>query len=306
LRHLSFGALTGWAQDDHAEAIEAYAVSHATLGPGWPAPDGGDARAFFENNFVPVAPTAGEALITGYYEPVLAGSLSFAEGFSAALYGLPPDLAPDAPWLTRSEIETGGHLIGRELVWVADAVEAFLAQVQGSVRVRLADGQLIRLGFAGKNGHAYRSIGAELVARGAIPAQAVSAKAIRDWCQASPDGVADLLRTNPSFVFFQALDLPPDTGPLGAMGVPVTTLRSIAVDPACIPLGVPVWLETEAGAGLRRLMIAQDMGSAIKGPQRADVFCGTGDVAGRMAGDMKGAGRLTALMPRGMVQGALR
>ncbi len=303
---LTFADLAGWAGDDHAAAMAAYAASFAKLGPGWPLPQGRDARRFFEDHFDPVRTVAEDGLITGYYEPVLAGSPFRTAAFPAALYAMPPGLPPEGPWLTRAEIENGGHLANYALVWVADSVEAFMAQVQGSVRVRLPDGRVLRLGYAGRNGHPYRSIGAELVARGAIPVEQISAQVIRDWCKAHPDQVQDLLQTNPSFVFFRILDLPPGTGPVGALGIPVTSLRSIAVDPAHIPLGAPVWLETDGGLGVRRLMVAQDTGSAIRGPQRADVFCGTGDAAGRMAGDLKVAGRLTTLMPRDQAEKASR
>jgi membrane-bound lytic murein transglycosylase A len=169
-----------------------------------------------------------------------------------------------------------------------------MAQVQGSVRVRLPQGAVLRLGFAGKNGHPYRSIGQELVRRGEVTPERICAGAIRDWCAAHPGSVTELLRHNSSFVFFHALDLSPEAGPLGAMGRPVTPLRSLAVDPLHHPLGSPVWV---SAPGIARLMVAQDIGSAIKGPQRGDIYCGSGDAAGEMAGPMQLSGELVTLLP---------
>jgi membrane-bound lytic murein transglycosylase A len=151
------------------------------------------------------------------------------------------------------------------------------------------------LGFAARNGHTYRSIGQELVRRGDIPADAISADAIRAWCAAHPEDVAELLAHNPSFVFFRLLDLPEDSGPIGASGVPLTTFRSLAVDPECVAPGVPIWVEC---GSIQALFVAQDVGSAIRGPARADIFCGSGDVAGQMASALNTQGRLHILTPR--------
>ena len=292
-RRLAFRALRGWAADDHAAAFAAYRVSAGSLPPEWPRPDGTAPRAFFESRFIPVRIGSGPALVTGYYEPEVAGALERDDVFRHPLHAPPPGLSAGGG-SSRAEIVAGDLLAGLELVWLDSAVEAFLAQVQGSVRVRLRDGTIRRFGFAGKNGYPYRSIGAELIRRGEVPAAAMSAGAIRDWCARHPEAAPDLLNHNPSYVFFRPIDLPVDKGPLGAMGFPLTPGRSVAVDPAHVPLGAPAWLETGA---MRVLAIAQDTGGAITGPGRADLFCGTGRDAGEAAGTMRLSGRLVALLP---------
>ncbi len=290
-------ALPGWADDDHSAALSAYRLSYHKLGPGWPPAPGrtADARAFFEEWFgavtVPVA-----CHFTGYYEPELTGRSAPDASYCHALYAMPADLPLSGAWHTRREIAAGNLLEGKELVWLDSAIEAFLAQVQGSVRVRLEDGRVLRLGFAGKNGHDYRSIGQELIRRGEIPVDAISADAIRAWCSAHPDEVAGLLEHNPSFVFFRPLDLPRDSGPIGSAGVPLTPLRSLAVDADHIAPGTPVWVEY---GSVQALFIAQDTGSAIRGLARADIFCGSGSAAGRMASALNLYGRISILMPRG-------
>lgn len=290
---LAFRALPGWAEDDHAAAFSAYQVSVGALPPEWPRPDGTAPRAFFESRFTPVRIGGGPALVTGYYEPEVDGAAERDDVFHHPLHA-PPEEIPAGTWFSRAEIVAGDLLAGRELVWLDSAVEAFLAQVQGSVRIRLPGGTLRRFGFAGKNGHPYRSIGAELIRRGEVAAEAMSAAAIRDWCARHPGAVTELLNHNPSYVFFCPIDLPADKGPLGAMGFPLTPGRSVAVDPAHVPLGAPVWLE--AGA-MRVLAVAQDTGSAITGAGRADLFCGSGSEAGEKAGAMRLSGRLVALLP---------
>ena len=287
-------ALPGWAADDHQAALASYLVTADLLSADWPRPAEGPARAFFERAFLPRAITQ-PALLTGYYEPELEGSPTPTDQFRHPLYGPPEGWAAGQLWYDRTEIEERDLLAGGELVWLDSPLDAFLAQVQGSVRVRLPDGQALRLGFAGKNGHPYSSIGKELIRRGALPETNASVAAIRDWAARHPDQLTDLLRTNASFVFFRVLDLPADTGPLGTMQRPVTALRSIAVDPDHIPLGAPVWVEWQGNA---RLMIAQDTGSAIKGPARGDIFFGTGTKAGLQAGALKAMGRLTVLLPK--------
>jgi membrane-bound lytic murein transglycosylase A len=287
-------ALLGWGADDHAAALRAYALTADILPSDWPRPAPGvDGRYFFEAHFH--VPTVGrDALLTGYYEPELPGSPVRTDRFTHALYGPPSDLEPGRTWHDRQAIEEGNLLAGYELAWVEGALEAFLAQVQGSVRVRLPGGQGLRLGFAGKNGHPYTSIGKELIRRGALDEANASVAAIRDWARDHPDQVPGVLRMNRSFVFFRPLDLPDDTGPLGTLQRPVTALRSLAVDPDHIPLGAPVWVEWE---GQARLMIAQDTGSAIRGAGRGDIFFGTGTDAGERAGALKTGGRLSLLVP---------
>ncbi|MCB2127762.1 MAG: murein transglycosylase A [Rhodobacteraceae bacterium] len=287
-----FDRLPGWRDDDLQAAL---AVFRAGLEGPAPAEDPVAARDFFETTFLP-GPTR-PALLTGYYQPEIAGAAVRDDRFCHPLYGPPPDIPTDRPWYTRKEIEQRNLLAGQEIVWLTDPVDAFFAQVQGSVRVRLPDGTDLRLGFGGKNGHPYKSIGAELIRRGEIAGEEMSAMAIRRWCASHPSLVQDLLQINPSFVFFRKLDPAPDQGPLGTAGVPLAALRSIAVDPDHYPLGTPIWVETGQGKG--RLMIAQDTGSAIAGSGRADIYCGSGDAAGIAAGGMREDGFLTPLLPRG-------
>jgi membrane-bound lytic murein transglycosylase A len=312
---VAWDRLDGWAEDDHAAALGVFRETCGDMDGDWrsvcaAAKNADDARAFFEAHFRPVLITNGSpALFTGYYEPEIEGSPVRTDGFRHAIYRVPPEMAPGALWHSREEIETRGLLEGRglEIAWVADAVEAFFLQVQGSGRIRFPDGSTIRVGFAGRNGHPYRSVGAELVRMGAMPTEAISAQAIKRWVRANPEAGAALLRLNPSFVFFREVnEVPPDRGPVGAMGWSVTPMRSVAVDPAFVPLGAPVWVETAGAAPLQRLMVAQDTGSAIKGPQRADIFCGTGDAAGEIAGCMRNAGRMVVLLPVALVNALVR
>ncbi|MEO1398389.1 MAG: MltA domain-containing protein, partial [Pseudomonadota bacterium] len=176
--------------------------------------------------------------------------------------------------------------------------DAFFLQVQGSGRIQLDDGGRIRVGFAGKNGHDYKSVGQELVRRGVFQSHQVSAQVIRNWVRRNPEDGLELLRHNPSFVFFREVNqVPAELGPLGAMNRSITSLRTVAVDPAFHPLGAPVWIEKRGEEPLRRLMIAQDTGSAIKGAQRADIFYGTGRAAGLRAGRIRDGGRMVTLLP---------
>ena len=290
---LSVADLPGWSDDDHEAALASYSASVSVLPGHWPRPDGRPARAFFQEAFGLCA--SAEGLLTGYYEPELDGSARPGGRFRHPLYAMPPDLDSGHPWHDRAAIEAGDLLAGLELVWLDSPLEAFLAQVQGSVRVRLADGSVRRFGYAGKNGQPYSSIGKELIRRGVLSQSDASVAAIRAWAAAHPSEVPALLRVNRSFVFFRPLDLDPDLGPIGTAGCPVTPLRSLAVDPDHIPLGAPVWVEWQGEA---RLMIAQDTGGAIKGAGRGDIFFGTGAAAGEAAGALKCAGRLTALLPK--------
>ncbi len=301
---LSFADLDGWAQDDHAAAWAVFNETRPHLaGPEWdevPAAEPTDARAWFETWFDPVLIEGSAApLFTGYFEPELEGALHPSPAFPCAIYRAPLDASLRAPWLARREIETTGVLQGSEIAWLADPLEVFFLQVQGSGRIRLPDGQTIRVGFAAKNNHPYRSIGQELVRRGAIPVEALTTDAIRDWAAAHRQDVQEVLWSNPSYVFFREVtEVPADKGPLGFLGASVTPMRTVAVDPAHILLGSPVWIETDAPGPLRRLMVAQDIGGAIKGPQRADIFVGTGPQAGDIAGRINAPGRLIVLRPK--------
>lgn len=306
-RILSFEQLDGWTDDDHAAALAVFLETCPDLtGSEWPqlcalASHAPAPRAFFELFFRPVL-IGGEApaLFTGYFEPELQGARLPTPRYRYPLYRMPRELSPGQTWFSRSEIETQGVLEGRglEIAWVDDPVALFFLQIQGSGRIRLPEGRMIRVGYAGGNGHPYRSIGAELVRRGVFSAHEVSAARIRAWVHDHPEDGAELLRTNPSFVFFRELrDLPADRGPLGAMNRSITPLRTVAVDPAFTPLGAPVWIEKDGAHPLHRLMIAQDTGAAIKGAQRADIYFGTGLAAGEEAGEIKDSGRMVVLLP---------
>ncbi|MBL8385183.1 MAG: murein transglycosylase A [Burkholderiales bacterium] len=290
------------------------------------------ARAFVETRLQPWrrvdadgSPPAG--LITGYYEPLLTGSRTRRAPFVHPVYGVPDDLLvidlgdlrPElkgqrlrgrldgrrvVPYFTRAELEAGrGALPGRELLYVDDPIDLFFLMIQGSGRVRLDTGQTVRLNYADQNGHPYRSIGRLLIDQGELRAEAASMQGIKAWARANPARLAALLNANPSFVFFRetgmgdGADLP---GPLGAQGLPLTAGRSLAVDPAFVPLGSPVWLATtwpNTNRPLQRLMVAQDTGGAIRGANRGDFFWGFGDDAGREAGRMRQAGEIWLLWP---------
>ena len=304
---MDFAELDGWAEDDHAAALSTFRNTCRDLDdPDWRAlcklaADDPDPRAFFELFFRPVLIEDGnEALFTGYFEPELDGALRPSSRYRYPVYAMPPEARVNRPWLTRRDILEGSIMAGRglEIAWVDDPVELFFLQIQGSGRIKLPGGRTIRVGYAGSNGHNYRSIGAELVRRGVYQSHQVSAQVIRNWVRRNPDRGKELLYHNPSYVFFREVsEVPADLGPLGAMNRSITQMRSIAVDPAYVPLGAPVWIEKGGRNPMNRLMIAQDTGSAIKGAQRADVFFGTGDKAGRKAGRLRDPGRMLVLMP---------
>ncbi|MAU52160.1 MAG: murein transglycosylase [Roseovarius sp.] len=309
LRHqvLDFSDLSGWADDDHAAALAVFLETCPDMAdPDWQAlcalaQTGPEARTFFELFFRPVMISDGTpALFTGYFEPELRGALRPDARYRYPLYRMPPEARAANPWLTRHEILASDVMKGRglEIAWVDDPVELFFLQIQGSGRIRLPDGRMIRVGYGGSNGHPYRSIGVELVRRGIYEAHQVSAEVIKSWVRRYPEEGEALLFHNPSYVFFRRIDqVPPERGPLGAMNRSVTAGRTVAVDPAHVTLGAPVWIEKEGAAPIRRLMVAQDTGSAIRGPQRADIFFGTGADAGRAAGRLRDPGRMVVLMP---------
>ncbi len=305
---LGFADLDGWSQDDHRAALQTFLTTCDKLkDDDWRpicrlgadvGPSDAAARQFFELLFRPVVIGTPPALFTGYYEPELSGSLTRTPRFSYPLYRKPPEMTDGQLWHPRSVIE-GGILRGRglELVWLDDPVEVYFLQVQGSGRIRLPDGRVMRVGYGGKNGHPYRSIGQELIRRGATMAD-VSAQDIKAWVRANPAAGRELLNTNPSFVFFRKLDdLAPGLGPIGAMGRPITAMRSVAIDPDFTPLGAPLWIEKHGRSPIRSLMVAQDTGGAIRGPQRADIFYGTGFDAGEAAGRIKDGGRMVLFLP---------
>ncbi|MBO9476162.1 murein transglycosylase A [Shimia sp. R11_0] len=307
MKILSFEDLDGWAADDHEAARQVFLNTCADLdAPDWQtlcaaATGIKDARKFFELLFRPVLieEEGKEALFTGYFEPELDGALSPSGRYRFPVYRMPRE-ARSGQWLTRRQIETSGAMQGRglEIAWVDDSVELFFLQIQGSGRIRLPNGSYVRVGYGGSNGHNYSSVGAELVRRGVYAPHQVSAQVIKNWVKRNPTAGAELLRHNDSFVFFREVSrVPAHKGPLGAMNRSITEMRTVAVDPKFTPLGAPVWVEKDGATSLRRLMIAQDTGSAIKGAQRADIFFGTGDAAGLEAGKLKDPGRMIVLLP---------
>jgi membrane-bound lytic murein transglycosylase A len=293
-----------------------------------------EVRVFFEDRFIPYRVLDGddpEGLFTGYYEPLLFGSRHFGAPYTIPIYRPPADLVrvdlarfnPDlagyaiygrveggqfVPYHSRADIETGALANrGLELLWVDDPIAMFFLQIQGSGQVRLDDGSLVRVGYASQNGHPYRAIGRDLIEIGVLAREEVTLPAIKSWLQAHPADAPQIMARNRSYIFFEERsELGPDDGPLGAQGVSLTAGRSLAVDRRYIPLGVPIWLETtaplpEGEAPLRRLMVAQDTGGAIKGVVRGDVFWGAGARAEAVAGHMKSRGRYAVLLPKALV-----
>jgi membrane-bound lytic murein transglycosylase A len=286
-------------------------------------------RSFFERTFVPWKVLNGDGtedgLITGYYEPLLRGSRKPTARFKYPLYSVPDDLLaielgelyPElkgmrlrgrlegrrvVPYYDRAQIETAQTpLRGRELVWVDDPIDLFFLHVQGSGRIRLENGDTIRVAYAENNGYPYRSIGRVLVERGDLALSEASMQGIKNWARNHPQRVLDLLNSNARYVFFRELS-PTAAGPPGSLGVPLTARRSVAVDSRYIPIGAPVYVSTtwpNTTRPLNRLMFAQDTGSAIRGAVRADFFWGDGDDAAREAGRMKQRLRYWVLLPRG-------
>ncbi len=308
-RILDFSELSDWDLDNHVEALRVFRETCMDMdGADWQSlcamaqnADDSGARAFFELFFRPVLIEDGKAgLFTGYFEPELNGSRVRTARYRFPVYRMPPEAKQTSLWYTRREILTSGVMEGRglEIAWVDDPVELFFLQIQGSGRIKLSDGSTIRLGYAGANGHPYRSIGQELVRRGVYNLHQVSAQVIRNWVRRNPEAGAELLMHSPSYVFFREIRrVAAHRGPLGAMNRSITPLRSVAVDPVFTPLGAPVWIEKNGANQMHRLMIAQDTGSAIKGAQRADIFFGAGDEAGEEAGQLKDPGRMMVLMP---------
>lgn len=287
-------------------------------------------RTFFEAFFVPYqvlnADGSEQGLVTGYYEPLLRGSRKRGGPYQTPLYRVPDDLLtvdlagvyPElkgmrlrgrlvgnkvVPYPARAELVQSAALSGKELFWVDDPVEAFFLQVQGSGRVQLMDEkETVRVAYADQNGYPYKSIGKYLVDKGELKLEQASAQGIKTWVAANPSRKAELFNANPSYVFFREEKLlDPKAGPKGAMGLPLTPQRSIAVDAQFIPMGAPVFLATtqpNSEIALQRLMLAQDTGGAIKNPVRADFFWGFGPEAGEKAGRMKQRGMMWVLLPK--------
>ncbi|MES2538737.1 MAG: murein transglycosylase A [Pseudomonadota bacterium] len=300
------------------------------IAPNVVASDAKAVRAFFESLFSPyqvLNPDGSDnGLVTGYYEPLLQGARKRGGIYQTPLHRVPEDMLtldmgsvyPEVkglrlrgrmagnkvvPYLSRAEMSQANTLAGKELLWVDNPVDAFFLQVQGSGRVQLADTkETVRLAYADQNGHPYRSIGRYLVDKGELTLDQASAQSIKAWVAANPGRRQELFNANPSYVFFKEEKLiDPKKGPKGALGVPLTAQRSIAVDPQFVPLGVPVFLATtQPGSNipLQRLMMAQDTGGAIRNAVRADYFWGFGAEAGEKAGKMKQRGMMWVLLPK--------
>lgn len=344
---IRYDALDGWASDDHAAALAAFArtCERARHHPPRTRPSGvdglalqavcalllddpdQDARTFFEQNFTPYSVKA-SGLLTGYFEPQLRASFERTDSFQHPLYARPADLVElpatadrlgieeDVTWgratsdgyeafPDRSAIMSGAlDGQGLELVYLEDPVDAFFIHIQGSARLAMTDGSVQRINFAGKSGHAYTPIGRTLVERGDMALDDVTMDSLRAWlAAASPEERDTVLATNRSFIFFaMAEDFDPKAGPVAAAAVPLTPERSLAVDRHLHTFGTPVFVQSVEplpgdDAALSRLMIAQDTGSAIIGPARGDIFVGSGDEAGQVAGTVNQPVTFTLLMP---------
>jgi membrane-bound lytic murein transglycosylase A len=340
---VSFSALAGWTDDDQAAAFASFRKSCGAILAGSKAMrearsiygalykvceraaatgalDTAQARAFFERNFRPVrvAPLGeSDGFFTGYYETVIEGARVKSAQYSVPLYARPADLAGRngnfgrivggrmVPYYDRTEIENGA-LAGQhlEICWVKNPVDAFFAQIQGSTRVHLSDGKLLRLNYAATNGLPYTPVGKFLVERGIIAKQDMSMDRIRDWMDANPAEAKDLRRKNRAFVFFQKTELSANDETVGAQGVPLTPLRSVAVDKNIHVYGTPIWIDAELpiksekpDTPFRHLAVAQDTGTAIVGPARADIYFGSGEEIGHVAGRIKQHGTFVMLVP---------
>jgi peptidoglycan lytic transglycosylase A len=334
LRRIAFHEMPGWRNDAVSQALPALRSSckiliakppAAPVGPHGMAGTAGDWRApckrlmaarwsdaairnAIETSFVPfaVADADGpDGLFTGYYEPELRGSRKRTASYSVPLYRPPSDPARGA--LSRAAIDAGA-LAGRglELLWLADPIDAFFLQAQGSGRVRLAEGGSLRVGYAASNGLPPTMIGRILVERGELTKEAATMQTVRQWLRDHPAEATALMHMNARYIFFREMR---GDGPIGALGVALTPGRSLAIDPDLLPLGAPLWLDTtypagtpEAGRPLRRLVVAQDSGSAIKGAVRGDLYWGSGEAALRYAGPMKQPGRCFLLLPKAVAE----
>ena len=351
---VSFGELPGWDADDHLAAFRAFVRSAPALlktadAPGKTKAAGvpliaasqraaalaeslstrSAAKAFFEETFVPhrVVHNGAAGLVTGYYEPVLAGARAAEGPFRIPVYRRPSDLVnlvreeergalADGltharktaegvePYATRAEIEDGA-LEGQdlELVWMDDAVDTFFMHIQGSGRIRFPDGSTTRITYDGKNGHPYTSVGRVLIDAGHFTPEQMTLGALKTWLAADPVRGRKTMQENRSFIFFRELANEKE-GPLGALEIPLSDGRSLAVDTGFHAIGTPVYVSAPTLApwneaqGFERLMIAQDVGSAIRGPERGDIYFGSGDEAGRHAGGTKHPARFFVLLPR--------
>ncbi|WKW50198.1 murein transglycosylase A [Rhodomicrobium lacus] len=330
LEPLDFAEIPGWRDDNHADALACYLRS-AALAPHLLRPAGDPARfiadreaarVFFEAHFLPCRVNADQGLLTSYFEPVLQGSRRRSAAFPVPVYRHPADLAllpPEhplatqglsaarataagfEPYFTRGEIEAGALEDSENaLLYLADAVDAFVMHVQGSGLVELDDGTRVRLTFDGKNGHPYTSISKWLIAHGKLAAADADLHGMKAWLRAKP-GREAVLHENRSYIFFREMGASA-AAPRGSSGVDLYPGRSLAADPAFHPAGTLLWVSAPdlifEGKRFQRLTVAQDTGSAIKGPQRGDIFAGTGDAAGESAGVVRHSCDFIVLQPR--------
>jgi membrane-bound lytic murein transglycosylase A len=321
---VSWQALPGWQEDDLSQAWPAWLKSCDALRKkssevNWrqvcaqasnvSGRDTQAVRKYFESNFqvyeIRTSSGSDTGLITGYYEPVMNGSLTRTSTYNVPLYSYPSAWRKSKPnpGPTRAELMSSGALKGSEIAWVQDPVAAASMQIQGSGKIRLEDGRIMRLGYAGTNDQPFKSFAQWLLDRKEITRSEATMQGISQWAKRNPDRVNEMLNANPRFVFFKELpgNVAADLGPNGALGVPLTGERSIAVDLQALPLGAPVFLATTkplSNQPLQKLVMAQDTGKAIVGGVRADYYWGSGDSAGELAGRMKQNGRMWLLLPR--------
>ncbi|WP_230531709.1 murein transglycosylase A [Microvirga roseola] len=354
LEPVSFESLSGWKEDDHAAAFQAFLRSCRALltqsielrpalasqadlqavcrkASTLAGPSKAEARHFFEANFQPfaVAPSSGEGFLTGYYEPEFQGSRTPDSTYSVPLLARPEDLVtiPQGetlpgldpalqaarrraegyePYPDRAAIENGAlGALAEPVVYLREPGEAFIIHVQGSARIRLRDGSVMRVAYAGRNGRPYTSVGRLLVQQGVMDLETMTLEKLMGWLRDNPGPARELMRQNQSYIFFREADeLAPEDGPIGGAGIPLVPERSLAVDRTLWTYGTPIWLEGQLPLALdrteplRRLMIAHDTGSAIVGPARGDYFFGSGTEAGRRAGLMRHPVRFTVLLPK--------
>jgi membrane-bound lytic murein transglycosylase A len=356
LESVSWSEIDGWSNDDHSKSFDALLTSCKVMVRGTPAGREGNvlytalqsvckralvahpksdeaARNFFEQNYRPmrIAPLGeNKGFLTGYYEPIIAGSRVATAEYNVPVYRTPPNLAVRTPrrkvataslgassWRKFARRQTGffydrtaieeGALAGRqlEIAWVKDPTDLFFAQIQGSARIKLPDGKIMRLNYDSQNGWPYTPIGRVLIERNIVPKDEMSMERIRDWMAANPAEGKLLRRHNKSFVFFRETNLADHEEPAGAQGVSLSPGRSIAVDRFLHVYGTPFFINAELpidnekpGTKFRRLMLAQDTGGAILGPARADLYFGAGDLAAKIAGRIRHPGEFTMLVPR--------
>jgi membrane-bound lytic murein transglycosylase A len=349
LERAAWETLTDWGRDSPGEALSAFQKGCAVLATraewkdvcDWSRNLSTDTKAedlnrFFREAFEPwrVVNLDGNdsGLLTGYYEPILAGSRTQTKTYKYPIYGVPLDLVVVdlaeayadlkhrrlrgrladnklVPYFERAEIDGDKRpLKGLEIAWVDDPVELHYLHIQGSGQIRFKDGTQLRVGYAEQNGHPFRSVAGLLIRRKELRVEQASIAGIREWARRNPKKAKRYLDANPSYVFFKPL--PPDLpGPIGTLGVPLTAERSVAIDPRAIPLGVPLYLSTThptTREPMNRLMVAQDTGGAIAGGVRGDFYWGTGEAAGLEAGRTKQNAKMWALLPKGYDPNAVK